>query len=112
MLAPERAVSTRSRVDPQSALVRWAEGIYRVVHAGPHAVVLRPEATTDDDLVVTTADLGLMPGGLYCSPPVFAHWRDYGLGCSVSLTSEARAVTGADRVDLHLGLVDIDVGAL
>ncbi len=112
MLAPEATHDQRSRVDPQSALVSSTNGVYKVIHASTNAVVLRPEASVDDDLVVTTADLGLMPGGLHCSPPAFAHWRGYGLGSAVSLAGAAPLISGADRVDLHLGVLEIDVEAV
>lgn len=112
MLAPDAVCPARSRVDPQSALVCSVDGHYEVVHAGTNAVVLRPLSGVDDDLVVTTASLGLMPGGLHCSPPAFEHWRSYRLGSAVWLAGQAWSVRDADRVDLHLGSIAVDVEAV
>jgi len=112
MLAPELTGSARSRVDPYSALVHPDDVKYEVVHAGSTAVVLRPMMAAVDDLVITTADVGLMPGGLHCPPPVFAHWRDFSIGSAVSLRVEAPALQSAERVDLHLGVMAFDIEAI
>jgi len=111
MRARERARVT-VRIDAASPLLSGFETDYEVAHAGSSTIVLRPYEMQEDDVVVTTGDVGLMPGGLHYSQEIFDQWRARITGSRVTFRSDARALELIERVNLRLGMAQVDRDSL
>ena len=100
------------RMDAASPLLSGFDTDYEVAHAGNSTVVLRPYDMHEDDLVVTTGDVGLMPGGIHYSREIFEQWRGHIQGSRVTFRSDSRALETIELVNLRLGRARIDHDAL
>ncbi|MDO9484942.1 MAG: DUF2877 domain-containing protein [Actinomycetota bacterium] len=100
------------RIDTASPLLSGFDADYEVVHSGNSTVVLRPYEMHEDDLIVTTGEVGLMPGGIHYSREVFDQWRSRIYGTRVTFRSDSRALDLIERVNLRLGMARIDEDSL
>ena len=100
------------RIDAASPLLSSFDSDFEVAHAGTSTVVLRPYDASEDDVVVTTGDVGLMPGGIHYSREIFEQWRSGIRGSRVRFRSDARSLELVDRIDLHLNAIAIDQDSL
>lgn len=100
------------RIDVASPLLSGFDTDYQVAHTGRNTVVLRPYETYEDDLVVTTGDVGLMPGGIHYSREVFEQWCARIHGSRVTFRSDSRAMEMIELVNLSLGTAHTDQDSL
>lgn len=100
------------RIDAASPLLSGFETDYQVAHSGRNTVVLRPYEKCDDDVVVTTGEVGLMPGGIHYSRDVFEQWRARIQGSRVTFRSDSRALEIIEFVNLSLGRARTDQDSL
>ena len=100
------------RIDEASPLLAGFDLDYTVAHAGTTTVVLRPYEHGEDDLIVTTGAVGLMPGGIHYGPEVFWQWRSGIQGSRVTFRSDSRAMEMIELVSLSLGRARIDADSL
>ncbi len=100
------------RIDAASPLLSGFDTDYEIAHAGNTTIVLRPYEMHEDDVVVTTGEVGLMPGGLHYSQEIFDQWRARITGSRVTFRSDARALDMIERVNLRLGMARIDHDSL
>lgn len=100
------------RIDAASPLLSGFDSDYEVAHTGNSTVVLRPYEGSEDDLVVTTGEVGLMPGGIHYSREIFERWRADIHGSRVTFRSDSRALDMIELVNLSLGRARIDQDSL
>lgn len=100
------------RIDAVSPLLSGFETDYQVAHSGRNTVVLRPYEACEDDVVVTTGVVGLMPGGIHYSRDVFEQWRAGIHGSHVTFRSDTRAMEIIELVNLRLGSARTDQDSL
>jgi len=100
------------RIDAASWLLSSFESDFEVAHSGKSTIVLRPYETQEDDLIVTTGEVGLMPGGIHYPRELFEQWRSRIQGTRVTFRSDNRSVEMIELVNLQLGMARIDQDAL
>ncbi|MFA7324139.1 MAG: DUF2877 domain-containing protein [Candidatus Nanopelagicales bacterium] len=97
-----------ARIDAAAALLSNYDTEFIVAHVGSSAVILRPYEAHADDVVITTGEAGLMPGGLHVSPGMFWAWSSLEAGSLLTIRTDARAMAMFDRIDLVLPQVCVD----
>jgi len=100
------------RMDAASPLLSSFDSDFEVAHTGKSTVVLRPYETQEDDLIVTTGEVGLMPGGIHYPREVFELWRSRIQGTRVTFRSDNRSLEMIELVNLQLGIARIDHDSL
>ena len=100
------------RIDAASPLLDGYDTDFEVAHSGRSTVVLRPYDVHEDDLVVTTGDVGLMPGGIHYSREIFEEWRGRIQGSRVRFRSDSRAFEMIELVNLRLARAEVDQDSL
>ncbi|MDP2014117.1 MAG: DUF2877 domain-containing protein [Actinomycetota bacterium] len=100
------------RIDAASPLLSSYESDFQVAHSGRNTVVLRPYESYEDDVVVTTGEVGLMPGGIHYSRDVFEQWRARIDGSRVTFRCDSRAMEIIELVNLRLGRARTDQDSL
>lgn len=106
-----RVAAPGTRVDAHGFLASGSAREFDVAHVGMRCAVLRPRGDLDD-LVVTDASVGLMPGGLCLTEPHFAPWALLRPGSRVRVSADASARADGSWADLTLGSVPSDPSAV